>query len=112
MLISYLTSTLENRMLENAIIRTLGASAKSLRYSLLIELSIIAFLSAFMGLLIAEAVSAVLYQQIFNLSYSFHPWLWLFVIMIALFLISGTGLLYMNRIFTQSVNYSLRSYTA
>ncbi len=110
-LISSLTSTLESRMLENAIIRTLGASAKSLRYSLLIELSIIALFSAGLGLLIAEVVSAVLYQSVFNLSYTFHPWLWLFIIVIALFLIVGCGLLFMNKIFTQSVNYSLKSFS-
>jgi putative ABC transport system permease protein len=109
-LASSLSSTLDSRMYENAIIRTLGASAKTLRYSLLIEFSIIALLSAFMGLLIAEVVSAVLYQQIFNLSYSFHPWLWLIVLFISLLLITTMALLLVNKIFTRPVNYSLKRF--
>lgn len=109
-LASSISSTLESRMYENAIIRTLGASAKTLRYNLLIEFSIVAILSALMGLVIAEVVSAILYQQIFNLSYSFHPWLWLEVILISLVLIAGLGLLLVNKIFTHSVNYSLKQF--
>ncbi|MFK5986757.1 MAG: FtsX-like permease family protein [Pseudomonadota bacterium] len=111
-LASSLSSTLESRMYENAIIRTLGASAKTLRFSLFIEFSIIAVLSALMGLVIAEVVSAVLYQQIFNLNYSFHPWLWLLAIIIALILIVGMGLALVNKIFNRSVNYSLKQFSS
>ncbi|MFK5892948.1 MAG: FtsX-like permease family protein [Pseudomonadota bacterium] len=109
-LASSLSSTLESRMYENAIIRTLGASAKRLRFSLMIEFSIIALISALMGLIIAEAVSAILYQQIFNLSYSFHPWLWLVVLIMSVLLITGLGLLLVNKIFTRSVDYSLKRF--
>jgi putative ABC transport system permease protein len=110
-LISSFSTTVENRMYENAIIRTLGASAKKLRYSLLIEFIIIAIFSAVIGLIIAESVSAVLYWQIFNLTYHFHPWLWLQTIAIALFVISGIGLLLVNKIFTQPVNHSLNQFS-
>jgi len=109
-LFSSFSTTLENRMYENAIIRTLGASAKMLRYSLLIEFIIIAILSAIIGLIIAESVSAVLYGQIFNLTYYFHPWLWLQTLFISLFIISSIGLVLINKIFTQSVNHSFNHF--
>jgi putative ABC transport system permease protein len=110
-LASSLSVTLESRMYENAIIRTLGASAKKLRYSLFVEFAIIALLSAFIGLLIAEIVSAVLYQQLFNLNYIFHPGLWLIVLISALLFISSIGLLLVNKIFTRSVSYSLKQFS-
>jgi len=109
-LASSLSSTLESRMYENAIIRTLGASAKTLRYSLLVEFIVVAVLSALVGLVIAESVSAVLYQQVFNLTYALHPYLWVLTTVVAVILIASMGLLFVNRIFTHSVSQSLNRF--
>jgi len=109
-LASSLSSTLESRLYESAIIRTLGASAKKIRHGLLTEFSIIAIISALSALIMAETISAILYQQIFKLSYSFHPWLWLIMIVIALIMILSMSLLIINKIFNQSVNHSLRQF--
>jgi len=111
-LASSLSSTLESRMYENAIIRTLGSSAKTLRFSLVVEFSVVAVLSALIGSFIAEGISAVLYKQIFNLSYSLHLGLWIYLVAIALVLIISMGLLFVNRIFTHSVTDSLNRFNS
>jgi len=105
-----LSSTLESRMYENAIIRTLGSSAKTLRNSLVVEFSVVAVLSTIIALIMAEGISAVLYQQIFNLSYILHPELWFIMLLIALLLIISMGLVFVNRIFTHSVSDSLNRF--
>ncbi len=109
-LASSLNSTLEIRRYENAILRTLGASARMIRRSLTIEFIVIAVLSAIIGVLIAEAAGAILYQRIFNLSYTLHPQLWLAVIIIAVLLITTSGLLMMNKLLTQTALQSLNKY--
>lgn len=105
-----LSSTMESRLYENAIIRTLGSSAKTLRISLMVEFAVVAVISAIVGLIMAEGISAVLYDQIFRLSYQLHPGLWISMLLIALVLVITMGLLFVNRIFTRSVSDLLSAY--
>jgi len=107
---SSLTSTMASRLYENAIIRTLGASARQLRHCLLVELSVVALLSAFIAIVLAELATFVLYHQVFHISFALHPEIWLSIALIALLLIGGLGLMVMNRIFTQSTHRSLNQF--
>lgn len=102
-----LSSTLASRLYENAVIRTLGASAGQLRICLLVEFAVIALLSALIAILVAEFAAYILYQQVFQLSYSLHPEIWLGIICTSLVIIGGLGMLMVNKIFTQSVHRSL-----
>ena len=104
---SSLSSTLESRMYENAVIRTLGASARQLRKCLWVEFTIIALVSAFIAIMLAEFSSYILYQQIFNINFALHPLLWIVVTLLAIFLISGLGLLITNKIYTRTSYQSL-----
>jgi putative ABC transport system permease protein len=106
-LASSLNSTLEIRLYENAILRILGASAKMIRRSLAIEFIVVAIISAAMGMIIAESAGAMLYRQVFHLSYNIHPQLWGIVIFAAIVLITASGLLLMNKILTQNATQSL-----
>ena len=107
---SSLSSTLDARMYENAVIRTLGASARQLRRCLLIEFAVVALLSALIAVVLAELTSYILYQEIFNMTYAIHPWVWLSITMISLILICGIGLMVVNKIFTQSSHASLNQF--
>lgn len=102
-----LSSTLASRLYENAVIRTLGASAGQLRVCLLVEFAVIALLSAVIAILLAEFAAYILYHQVFQLSYSLHPEIWLGIICTSLVIIGGLGMLMVNKILTQSVHRSL-----
>ncbi|GEM_PF-854438 len=106
-LASSLSATLESRLYENAVIRTLGASARQLRKCLWTEFTVIALLSAVIAIVLSEAASYILYQQIFNISWAPHPWLWLIISLVSVTLISGLGLLITNKIYTQTSRCSL-----
>lgn len=110
-LASSLNSTLEVRLYENAILRILGASAKMIRRSLAVEFIVVAILSAVIGMIIAEVAGTLLYRNVFNLSYSLHPWLWSVVIIVAVVIITAAGLLLMNKILTQTAAQSLSKYS-
>ncbi len=106
-LASSLSATLESRLYENAVIRTLGASARQLRKCLWTEFTVIALLSAVIAIVLSEAASYILYQQIFNMSWAPHPWLWLIISLVSVILISGLGLLITNKIYTRTSRHSL-----
>ncbi len=106
-LASSLSATLASRLYENAVIRTLGASARQLRQCLWTEFTVIALLSAVIAIVLSEAASYILYQQIFNISWAPHTWLWLIISLVSVTLISGLGLLITNKIYTQTSRYSL-----
>ncbi|MDX2504222.1 MAG: hypothetical protein QNL62_07075 [Gammaproteobacteria bacterium] len=105
-----LSSTLDVRMYENAVIRTLGASARQLRRCLLVEFVVVAVLSALMAIVLAELASFVLYKQVFNISYALHPLVWIGITTAALLLICGLGLIVVNKVFTQSSHASLNQF--
>jgi len=108
---SSLLSTMASRMYENAVIRTLGASTRQLRVVLLIELLVVALISALIAVLLAEFLTYMLYQQIFQMDYSMHPSIWLGMIVMSVTFICGSGLLVVNKIFTQSTHISLSQYS-
>ncbi len=108
---SSLSSTLASRMYENAVIRTLGASARQLRHYLLVEFVVVALLSALIALLLAEFAAYVLYQQVFQMDFSLHPGVWLGISVISVALICGLGMLVVNKIFTQPAHILLNQFT-
>lgn len=108
---SSLSSTLASRMYENAVIRTLGASARQLRHYLLVEFLVVALLSAFIAVVLAEFAIYILYQQVFQMVYSLHPEVWLGTMVISVILICTLGMLVVKKIFTQSAHVSLNQFT-
>ena len=108
---SSLSSTLASRMYENAVIRTLGASARQLRHYLLVEFLVVALLSAFIAVVLAEFAIYILYQQVFQMVYSLHPEVWLGTALISVVLICTLGILVVKKIFTQSAHVSLNQFT-
>ncbi|MCW8930987.1 MAG: FtsX-like permease family protein [Gammaproteobacteria bacterium] len=108
---SSLLSTMATRMYENAVIRTLGASIKQLRHYLFVEFIVVALLSAFIAIILAEFAIYILYQQVFQMNYSLHPDVWFGIAVISLLVICGLGMIVVNKIFTQSVQSLLSQFT-
>ncbi len=84
-------STLDERMREAAILRTLGATRKQVLENVMIEFAFLGGLSGAIAAVAANAVCALLAYKIFNLAYSFSPLLWLSGALIGALIVSIAG---------------------
>jgi putative ABC transport system permease protein len=78
MLSVLLTSTRE-RLMQGAVLRTLGAARVQLQKAQWVEFSMLGVLSALLALLGAELVSAGLYIGLLDIPYSGLGWVWLWL---------------------------------
>ncbi|MFQ5470154.1 MAG: ABC transporter permease [Gammaproteobacteria bacterium] len=72
-----IASTLEERIHEGAVLRTLGANRRQLREGQVAEFSLVGLLAGLVAALAASAMSYVLSEYIFHLPYSVNIWIWL-----------------------------------
>jgi putative ABC transport system permease protein len=72
-------STLDQRIQEGAIIRTLGANRAFLRKIHLLEFSALGFIAGLLAIMISEALLYSLYSRVMHIDYSPNYYLWLFV---------------------------------
>lgn len=72
-----IAATREERMVEAAVMRTLGASGRQLLVSQLAEFVLIGFLAGTVSALAATGLGYVLATRVFHLPYQLNPWLWL-----------------------------------
>ncbi len=70
-------ASLEQRRVEHGILRTLGASRRALLTSLAVEFTVAGLLAGLLASIFAEATGWLLAKQLFELEFSFNPWLWL-----------------------------------
>ncbi|WP_119394357.1 ABC transporter permease [Salinibius halmophilus] len=70
-------ATIDLRLREGALLRALGAPQKLVKGMLLTEFVALGALAGLLAAMGAEATVAVLQTQVFQLSLSWHPWLWL-----------------------------------
>jgi putative ABC transport system permease protein len=71
-----IAATREERMVEAAIMRTLGASGRQLLLSQLAEFILIGLLAGTVAALAATGLGYALATRVFHLPYQFNPWLW------------------------------------
>jgi len=76
LLFATLLSTLSLRKREAAIYRTLGASSKTLKQLILFEYFWLGVLSGLLAIVSVEAMSFVLYEQVFDVPWAAHYALW------------------------------------
>ncbi len=74
-----LHSSLDERIQQGAILRTLGVSKANLRYKQWSEFAFLGLISGGIALLGAEAISFSLYTFLLELDYTMQTWLWLWV---------------------------------
>jgi len=91
-LVASIRASLDERLEEGALLRTLGASKSLIRQAMLIEFG---FLGLFAGAIAALAAEACLYGlqvYLFELSASFHPMLWIIGPVLGFVIVTGIGL--------------------
>jgi putative ABC transport system permease protein len=75
-LVASIQASRDARMGEHALVRTLGGTRKLIRGSLLAEFGVLGFFAGVVAVVGAEITVGILQVQVFELSFSLHPWLW------------------------------------
>jgi len=86
-------ATLDHRIKESVILRTLGAKKSLVKGSLLIEFGSLGWLSGLMGAAGAESVLYLLQSQVFDMDFTWHLQVWLWGPWVGMVLIGGVGML-------------------
>ena len=75
-LFAAIQSTLDERIHENAVLRTLGASRRQLLKSLQVEFIVLGLLAGTVAALVSTVLGYTLATRVFELPYTFNVWLW------------------------------------
>ncbi|NOQ35971.1 MAG: FtsX-like permease family protein [Methylococcaceae bacterium] len=102
-------ASLDQRIYEGALMRTLGANRALLRNSHLIEFSLLGFISGFLAIVIAETLTFALYY--FALKFEYHPHylLWILSPLAGTITVAIAGYLGVNKVITQPPMKILRT---
>ncbi len=92
-LIASVQASLDARLRESAILRTLGAQKALVRGALLIEFGTLGWLSGLLGVAGAEGVLYFLQVEVFNMAFSFNTTLWLIGPWVGTVLIGAVGMM-------------------
>ncbi|MCH2189475.1 MAG: FtsX-like permease family protein, partial [Gammaproteobacteria bacterium] len=98
----------DERLRENAILRTLGSSKKVILGALTVEYAALGFVSGLIASVGAEVVLYFVQTRVFELTAQWHPSLWLIGIASGVILITALGLLRSREIITVPPLESLR----
>ncbi len=90
-LLASIQASMDERLREHAILRTLGASQKLVIGSLLIEFCVLGFCSGLLATLGAEFTVYGLETEVFGLSYAMNPMLWLIGPLLGIVIIGALG---------------------
>ncbi len=101
-------STLDNRLYEGSIMRTLGARRALLRKAHLIEFSLLGLLSGLIAVFMSELLLFVLYTYVFHLDYEIKLLLWISVPLTSAFCVAITGYIGVQRVVNKSPIHVLR----
>ena len=99
-LLAALHSSLDDRLQQGAILRTLGAKRRQLQLMQWIEFVLLGTLAGFIAVAGAEIIGWFLYQKLFQLQYSWHLNYWLWIPVLSGFIIA----LLANRSLTAVIN--------
>ena len=91
-LVASIRASLDERLEEGALLRTLGASKSLIRQAMLIEFGFLGIFAGLIAVLAAEACLFGLQVFLFELSPSFHPVLWLLGPILGFVIVTGIGL--------------------
>lgn len=99
--LSAVQASMNERLQEGALIRTLGGSRRLLRINQWSEFASMGFLAGLIGVLGAEIVIALLYWRIFDLDYTLTWWAWALVPPASAILIGFAGIWSSHRILSR-----------
>ena len=106
--LSAIQSSMNDRLREGALLRTLGGSRRLLRMTQWSEFACMGFIAGLMGVVGAELVNAMLYIKVFELTYSPAWWAWVFVPFASALLIGCVGIFSSRRILNVPPIHCLR----
>jgi putative ABC transport system permease protein len=92
-LVATVQASMDQRLLENTLLRSLGASRRLLLGSLWLEFSLLGCLAGLLAAGGAMGVTWALQQFVFKVAFSFYGWPWIAGPVLGMFLVSVTGLL-------------------
>ena len=101
----------DERLRENAVLRTLGSSRKIVIGALTTEFAVLGLIAGFIASLGAEIILYFVQLYVFDMQPSLHPELWSVGIISGVLLISVLGLLRSREIITVPPLQSLRQIT-
>ena len=104
-------ATLDERMREAAILRTLGATRIQVLMGLIVEFVFLGLLAGLVAALAANGVGSVLADKVFNLDYGFSPTLWLFGLLVGGVVIGLAGVFGTRQVLRQPPLQILREYS-
>ena len=90
-LVASIQASIDERRHESAILRTLGASKSLIRTILLVEYASLGFVAGLIAGISAEALVAVLQNQLFQLPFQFHWPLWVLTPFTGMIIIGAAG---------------------
>lgn len=76
-LLAAIESTRTERVRETALLRTLGARRRTIALGLVTEYAVLGLLAGLVAATAAQITALVLAREVFDLPYSFSPWLWI-----------------------------------
>lgn len=97
-LLATLQATGDERRHEGALMRALGASHAWLRRAYLVEFGTIGLFAGIVAVVGAELISAIIQSQVFAMTYTMQPLLWLLVPAATALLVATAGYLASRRI--------------
>jgi putative ABC transport system permease protein len=97
-----LQASLDERLYEGALLRTLGASRGQLRSGHLAEYALLGALAGLFAAGGSELVAFILYSQVFQLDYSIKWWLWVSLPLSGALLIGAAGFVGTRRVVRKS----------
>lgn len=106
--LSAIQSTMNDRLREGALVRTLGASKYLLRINQWSEFAGMGFIAGIIGVAGAEIIVAILYHRVFELIYTPTWWAWILVPIASALLIGLAGIYSSRRILNEPPINALR----
>lgn len=101
-------ATLDQRIYEAALMRTLGANRALLRNNHLLEFSLLGFISGLLAIMIAEALIFLLYHFVLQLNYYPHWLLWGLSPLVGMITVTFAGYFGVNKVIKSSPMKILR----
>ncbi len=97
-LLAAVQSTRDERRYESAMLRTLGASRRTVLQGVAAEFSALGFLSGALAALGASSVGWILARRLFGLQFTFDPWVWVLGLVCGTILVGVSGTLATRRV--------------
>jgi putative ABC transport system permease protein len=97
-LLAAVQATRDERRYESAMLRTLGASRRTVLFGVAAEFSALGFLSGTLAAVGATTIGWVLASRIFSLDYTVDPWVWVAGLVAGTLLVGASGTLATRRV--------------